>query len=82
MEHLLSFKEILKEYAPNNKSAESKSKRKKAKMLNDEALFSTHEITSEQLREQREFYEELKRGAKKHWKPLVRFYNYWIKGIY
>lgn len=57
-------------------------KEKKAKMLNDEALFSTHEITSEQLREQRGFYEELKRGAKKHWEPLVRFYNYWIKGLY
>ena len=57
-------------------------KEKKAKMLNDEALFSTHEITSEQLREQRGFYEELKRSAKKHWKPLVRFYNYWIKGLY
>ena len=51
-------------------------------MLNDEALFSTHEITSDQLREQRGFYEELKRNAKKHWKPLVRFYNYWIKGLY
>ena len=36
MEHLLSFKEILKEYAPNNKSAESKSKRISAKMLNSE----------------------------------------------
>lgn len=57
-------------------------KEKKAKMLNDEALFSTHEITSDQLREQRGFYEELKRNAKKHWKPLVRFYNYWIKGLY
>ena len=57
-------------------------KEKKAKALNDEALFSTHDISSEQLREQRGFYEELKRDAKKHWKPLVRFYNYWIKGIY
>ena len=57
-------------------------KEKKAKMLNDEALFSTHEITSEQLREQSGFYEELKRSAKKHWKPLVRFYHYWIKGLY
>ena len=57
-------------------------KAKKAKALNDEALFSTHEITSEQLRAQRRFYEELKHNAKKHWNPLERFYNYWIKGIY
>jgi len=69
--------ELIEKGVPFNRDKE-----KKAKMLNDEALFSTHEITSEQLREQRGFYEELKRNAKKHWKPLVRFYHYWIKGLY
>ena len=69
--------ELIEKGVPFNRDKE-----KKAKMLNDEALFSTHEITSEQLREQRGFYEELKRSAKKHWKPLVRFYHYWIKGLY
>lgn len=54
----------------------------RAKQLNEEALFSTHTLTAEQLAEMHTYYSQTLACGKKTWSPLRKLRYYWIEGLY
>ena len=54
----------------------------RAKQWNDEALFSTHTLTAEQLAGMHRLYAQTLACGKNTWSPLKKLRFYWIEGLY